>query len=128
MNVLDEFGDQMFGRRIRLRVLLWAAEQPDAFNQSQAARGIDYSASGEVAKELERLVRLGMLTKFGREPRVGPQRYMRSEHPGWAIAEAARVAIKKISRMQEEEPDMAQVGGGGTTHARVQHVRGNDTA
>lgn len=73
MDALDEYGDQLFGRRIRLRVLLWADEQRDVFNQSEAAKGVEYSSSGEVAKELERLVRLGMLRKFGRSSRVGPR-------------------------------------------------------
>ena len=73
MDALSEYGDQMFGRRIRLRVLLWAESRRGAFNQSEAAVGVSYSSSGEVAKELERLVRLGMLRKFGRPSRVGPQ-------------------------------------------------------
>ena len=85
----------MFGRRIRLRVLLWAESRRDAFNQSEAAVGVSYSSSGEVAKELERLVRLGMLRKFGRPSRVGPQNYLRVEHPGWAIAVAARAAVEQ---------------------------------
>jgi hypothetical protein len=87
------YGEELFGRRIRLRVLLWAHKQKQAFNQSEASKGVDYSSSGEVAKELERLVRLGMLRKFGRPSRVGPQNYLRVEHPGWGIAGAARVAV-----------------------------------
>ena len=94
-DALSEYGDQMFGRRIRLRVLLWAEARREAFNQSEAAVGVTYSSSGEVAKELERLVRLGMLRKFGRPSRVGPQNYLRVEHPGWAIAVAARAAVEK---------------------------------
>src|SRR5579863_8580263 len=92
-DVLSEYGNELFGRRIRLRVLLWAESRPEAFNQSEAAAGVAYSSSGEVAKELERLVRLGMLRKFGRPTRVGPQNYLRVEHPGWAIAVAARAAV-----------------------------------
>ena len=93
MDAVDVYGEELFGRRIRLRVLLWAHQQKHAFNQSEASKGVDYSSSGEVAKELERLVRLGMLRKFGRPSRVGPQNYLRVEHPGWAIAGAARVAV-----------------------------------
>ncbi len=93
VDALDVYGEELFGRRIRLRVLLWAHKQKDAFNQSEASKGVDYSSSGEVAKELERLVRLGMLRKFGRPARVGPQNYLRVEHPGWAVAVAARRAV-----------------------------------
>jgi hypothetical protein len=93
VDALEVYGEELFGRRIRLRVLLWAHQQKQAFNQSEASKGVDYSSSGEVAKELERLVRLGMLRKFGRPSRVGPQNYVRVEHPGWAIAGAARTAV-----------------------------------
>ncbi len=108
-DVLAEYGNQMFGRRIRLRVLLWAQTQHEAFNQSEAAVGVSYSSSGEVAKELERLVRLGMLRKFGRPSRVGPQNYLRVEHPGWAIATAARAAVEKgLPELGESGPDRAR--------------------
>lgn len=132
-DALSEYGDLMFGRRIRLRVLLWAHTQDEAFNQSEAAVGVSYSSSGEVAKELERLVRLGMLRKFGRPSRVGPQNYLRVEHPGWAIAVAARAAVDKglpelkEPEHKESEPGSARVGGGGTTAAKVRPVRGNRT-
>ena len=94
MDALEVYGEELFGRRIRLRVLLWAHKQKQPFNQSEASKGVNYSASGEVAKELERLVRLGMLRKFGRPSRVGPQNYLHVEHPGWAIAAAARAAVQ----------------------------------
>jgi len=87
---VDAVGELLFGRRLRLRVLLWASEQPGAFNQSEAARGVGYNSSGEVAKELERLVQLEMLRKFGRPSRVGPQNYLRADHPGWEVADVAR--------------------------------------
>ena len=90
---IDAVGELLFGRRLRLRVLLWAHDQSHAFNQSEAARGVGYSSSGEVAKELERLVQLHMLRKYGRPTRVGPQNYVRAEHPGWTVAEAARIMI-----------------------------------
>lgn len=93
MNPVDVYGQLLFGRRIRLRVLLWVAHRGEVFNQSEAARGVDYSSSGEIAKELERLVELGMVRKFGRESRVGPQKYIRTDHPGWRIATAAREAV-----------------------------------
>ena len=90
---VDAVGELLFGRRLRLRVLLWASEQKGAFNQSEAARGVGYNSSGEVAKELERLVQLDMVRKFGRPTRVGPQNYLRADHPGWEIADVARLMV-----------------------------------
>jgi hypothetical protein len=90
---VDAVGELLFGRRLRLRVLLWASKQAGAFNQSEAARGVGYNSSGEVAKELERLVQLDMVRKFGRPTRVGPQNYLRADHPGWEIAEVARLMV-----------------------------------
>lgn len=92
--VTDRYGELLFGRRIRLRVLLWTdAQGQRVFNQSEAARGIDYTATGEVGKELDRLVELGMLRKFSRSGNMGPQRYVRIEHLGWGIARAVRAAV-----------------------------------
>src|SRR5579863_5660934 len=114
-DALSEYGDQMFGRRIRLRVLLWAESRSEAFNQSEAAVGVSYSSSGEVAKELERLVRLGMLRKFGRPAGVGPQNYLRVEHPGWDIATAARGAVEKgLPELGEAVSDRSRGAGRGT--------------
>ena len=124
MDALSEYGDQMFGRRIRLRVLLWAESRHDAFNQSEAAVGVSYSSSGEVAKELERLVRLGMLRKFGRPSRVGPQNYLRVEHPGWAIAVAARAAVQQ-GLPDERDGDGSRAGATGSDRAKVGRVRGD---
>jgi len=99
---VDVVGELLFGRRLRLRVLLWAVEQGSAFNQSEAAKGADYNSSGEVAKELERLVQLGMLVKYGRPTRVGPQNYRRVEHPGWDVADAARRMVEAESSSPQE--------------------------
>jgi hypothetical protein len=130
MDALDVYGDQLFGRRIRLRVLLWADRQKQAFNQSEASKGVDYSSSGEVAKELERLVRLGMLRKFGRPARVGPQNYVRVEHPGWAIASAARAAVnaglKDEGDPHEDEPRSLRERGRPGAAARLVDGRGED--
>lgn len=123
MDALSEYGDQMFGRRLRLRVLLWSQSQREAFNQSEAAVGVAYSSSGEVAKELERLVRLGMLRKFGRPSRVGPQNYLRVEHPGWAIAVAARAAVDK--GLPEEHDAERDPLGAPVSRTTVGHVRGD---
>src|SRR5580700_11829784 len=127
-DALSEYGELMFGRRIRLRVLLWAETRHEAFNQSEAAVGVSYSSSGEVAKELERLVRLGMLRKFGRPARVGPQNYLRVDHPGWAIATAARAAVEKgLPDVATTEPGPARVGSRRTAPAGIRHVRGDGT-
>jgi len=124
VDALDVYGDQLFGRRIRLRVLLWAHTQKKAFNQSEASKGVDYSSSGEVAKELERLVRLGMLRKFGRPSRVGPQNYLRVEHPGWAIAAAARTAVR--AGLKDEHDDEADRDDSADTPGRSGRDHGPD--
>src|SRR5579862_589742 len=105
---VDAYGELVFGRRLRLHVLLWVAEQDEVFNQSQASVGVGYSSSGEVGKELERLVALEMVRKFGRPTRVGPQNYARiADHPGWLIAEAARTAIAATSLAGDDTDDQA---------------------
>lgn len=96
-DVVGVFGDQMFGRRIRLRLLLWVNDQDAPFNQSQAARGIAYGSSGEVAKELARLVKLGMVRKLRRVSKVGPQNYRRLDHPAWAIVDTASEVMDGLS-------------------------------
>ena len=113
---VDAVGELLFGRRLRLRVLLWASEQTGAFNQSEAARGVGYSSSGEVAKELERLVELDMLRKYGRPTRVGPQNYVQAAHPGWDVAEAAR-------RMVNAEAPRLDVGAPGFQCLRAHQPR-----
>jgi hypothetical protein len=125
---VDVVGDLLFGRRLRLRVLLWASNQTRAFNQSEAARGVDYNSSGEVAKELERLVHLEMLQKFGRPSRVGPQNYLRiQDHPGWGIATAARKMIDgETSQPQEGDSAVGVlevVDGRGQPHGPRKGVR-----
>lgn len=133
MDALEVYGEELFGRRIRLRVLLWAHKQRQAFNQSEASKGVDYSSSGEVAKELERLVRLGMLRKFGRPSRVGPQNYLRVEHPGWAIAAAARAAVhaglkdaQDENDDEQDEPDPTRVVRRPDAPVRLPDVRRDD--
>jgi len=110
---VDEVGELLFGRRLRLRVLLWAFAQDDVFNQSEAAKGVGYNSSGEVAKELERLVQLEMLVKFGRPSRVGPQNYRRVDHLGWGVADAARRMVEAdpaSPREHERERERGRVG------------------
>jgi hypothetical protein len=100
---VDVVGELLFGRRLRLRVMLWVADQTSTFNQSEAARGVGYNSSGEVAKELERLVALDMLRKYGRPTRVGPQNYVRAEHLGWGVVEAARRMVEMVEAEQADE-------------------------
>lgn len=129
MDPVEAYGELIFGRRLRLRVLLWARLQTGTFNQSEAAKGVDYSSTGEVAKELERLVQLGMLRKFGRVQRVGPQNYMQVDHPGWAVVAAAQRAVDiglPDDGLPEEdeteatpEPAPGLAGRGGRSHDGV---------
>ncbi len=115
---VDDLGELLFGRRLRLRVLLWAFGQDDVFNQSEAAKGVGYHSSGEVAKELERLVQLEMLVKFGRPSRVGPQNYRRVDHLGWGVADAAR-------RMVEADPSSPQERERGHGRAGLEALEGD---
>lgn len=91
MYTLDQVGDRLFGRVLRLRVARWVLLSEDAsFFQSQAAIGVGYSSPGEVAKELERLVDLGMVLK--NEPSAGDRRqyYTRVDDcPLWEVVRAA---------------------------------------
>jgi hypothetical protein len=122
VGALEVYGEELFGRRIRLRVLLWAHKQKQPFNQSEASKGVNYSASGEVAKELERLVRLGMLRKFGRPSRVGPQNYLHVEHPGWAIAAAARTAVQAgLTDAADERDESHEKRGRDENRGNVDH-------
>jgi hypothetical protein len=106
----ETLGDLLFGRKLRLRVLLWASEQDREFHQSQAAHGVNYSSTGEVAKELERLTQLGMLRKLGRTGRVGPQNYLRlAGHPGWEIARAAVETMAFMEVEDSEDGELAQL-------------------
>ena len=34
-----------------------------------------------------------MLRKYGRPTRVGPQNYVRTDHAGWGVADAARTLV-----------------------------------
>lgn len=117
-DAVDVIGELLFGRRLRLRVLLWASEQSHAFNQSEASRGIGYSSSGEVAKELERLVQLRMLTKYGRPSRVGPQNYRRTNHVGWEVAATARRMIDAVPSDPERSDVPLEVVGVGEGRGR----------
>jgi hypothetical protein len=79
----DEVGREMFGRRCRLGLALWIQrrEQP-RFYQSEPPK--DVINQSDAAKELARLVRLGMLT----EERSEAERrvyYVRTENPLWRI-------------------------------------------
>lgn len=109
MDAVAKWGELLFGRPLRLRVLLWVWEQGEKeFHQSDAARGVEYSSTSEVGKELDRLCRLGMLVKYGRPNRLGPQYYRPDlSHLGWGIAAAAAVTVSGTS-----EEDDAGIGDG----------------
>jgi hypothetical protein len=89
---VDEVGDLLFGRKLRLRLALWVLRRDDRFYQAEAAKGVNYSASA-VADELDRLVELGMLA--GQPAESGDRRryYKKLDHPLWAIIEAVDAAV-----------------------------------
>ncbi len=104
---MDAVGGELFGRAIRLRLLVWVRSQNEAFFQSQAARAIDYSGVSAVAKELDMLERLGMVRKFGRPNRVGRQNYLREDSPLWSVVDATVAAIGRLA----SDAEWAEEGG-----------------
>jgi DNA-binding MarR family transcriptional regulator len=89
---VETLGHTLFGRRLRLRVLLWVLNvDGGTFFLTEAAQGIGYSASG-VRDELERLVDLGMLR---RDAGMADRRvyYTRTGSPLWRIIDATRLAL-----------------------------------
>lgn len=92
-------GKGLFGRSLRLRVALWALSR-EAFFQSEAVVGVDYSASG-VSAELDRLVDLGMLQRF---IGAGDRRvwYSRTDSALWGIIDAAKRAVEMLDHAPEE--------------------------
>jgi hypothetical protein len=84
---IDEVGRLLFGRPCRLALALWIVrrEKPD-FYQSEPPREV--ILQGDLAKELGRLVHLGMLA----EERPDDSRrvyYIRTDSPLWRIFQAA---------------------------------------
>ncbi|MEM7093169.1 MAG: hypothetical protein AAF567_09220 [Actinomycetota bacterium] len=63
---MEQVGKILFGRPLRLRVLLYVLERLDddaaSFYQKEAAQAVDYGASA-VTTELDRLIDLGMLAR-----------------------------------------------------------------
>jgi hypothetical protein len=86
-----EVGKELFGRPCRLALALWIAGLPKSrFYQSEPPREV--ILQGDAAKELRRLVRLGMLDE------VHPDEarrvyYDRTDSPLWKIIEAAAVVV-----------------------------------
>jgi hypothetical protein len=83
----NEVGDLLFGRPCRLALALWIVRRDKpSFFQSEPPR--DVIVQSAVAKELSRLVRLGMLEE---ERRDDSRRvyYHRTSCPLWKIIEAA---------------------------------------
>jgi hypothetical protein len=88
---VNEIGKLLFGRPCRLALALWIVrrEKP-RFYQSEPPREV--ILPGDLAKELSRLVRLGMLHE---ERRDDSRRvyYDRTDSPLWKIIEAAADVI-----------------------------------
>src|SRR5882724_545961 len=88
---VETVGKELFGRPCRLALALWiAGHHKPRFYQSEPPREV--ILQGEAAKELGRLVRLGMLE----EERPDDARrvyYVRTSSPLWKIIEAAAEAI-----------------------------------
>ncbi|MEP7223755.1 MAG: hypothetical protein ABI783_02190 [Actinomycetota bacterium] len=90
---LAALGEGLFGRALRLRVAYWVMSREDpSFFQTEAVTGVGYAASG-VVQELNRLVRLGMITRHEKTPGDRRLYYTRSESPLWKIVHAAAAAV-----------------------------------
>jgi len=88
---VKEVGKELFGRPCRLALALWVLEQHKSrFYQSEPPREV--ILQGEVAKELRRLVRLGMLEEL-RPDDARRVYYDRTDSPLWKIIEAAADAV-----------------------------------
>lgn len=97
---MERVGGILFGRRLRLRVAFWVLDWLEQdrgpFYQTQAALGVEYSASS-VAQELDRLIDLGMVTPL--ETTSGASRrsyFLPLPHPLWDVIRVAREAIDQI--------------------------------
>ncbi len=102
--MVDAVGDQLFGRALRLRVLLWVRDHTAVFFQGEAARGVEYSQAA-VAKELATLEALGMVRKFGRPNNAGRQNYLAVDSPLWAVVDAARAAMEvQAEELRRSQP------------------------
>jgi len=96
----NEIGKLLFGRRCRLALALWVVRHDKPrFYQSEPPREV--ILPGDVAKELGRLIRLGMLD----EERPDDARrvyYHRTDSPLWKIIEAAADVISPSGNPGEE--------------------------
>jgi hypothetical protein len=104
---VDEVGRLLFGRPCRLTLALWVVRHGKGrFYQSEPPR--DVILQSDAAKELGRLVRLGMLI----EERPDDARrvyYERTDSPLWKIIQAAADALS-----QDRVPPPPSQGGGDT--------------
>ena len=91
---VDTVGKELFGRPCRLALALWiAGHHKPRFYQSEPPREV--ILQGDLAKELGRLVRLGMLE----EERPDDARrvyYYRTDSPLWRIIEAAADVVDPL--------------------------------
>jgi hypothetical protein len=93
---VDEVGKLLFGRPCRLALALWIVRHDKPrFYQSEPPREV--IRQSDLADELSRLVRLGMLEE---ERRDDARRiyYDRTDSPLWAIIEAAAEVIGPSER------------------------------
>lgn len=102
MPSVEFVGKQLFGRPLRLRVLIWVMNRSDPFCKSEASKGVGYSSTTAVIAELSRLEALGMIEAV--KPVVTSRRhdYKKVDHPFWdpvrAIATSAIVTTDKPKR------------------------------
>jgi DNA-binding MarR family transcriptional regulator len=91
---IAEISRLLFGRPLRLVLLVWILERPDtAFFQSEPARALGCSTSN-VVEELGRFLELGLVSEVPRTDGERRQYYLRDDgNPLWTIVRAAALAV-----------------------------------
>ncbi|HEY5358001.1 MAG TPA: hypothetical protein VIJ82_10015 [Streptosporangiaceae bacterium] len=99
---VSEVGKQLFGRPCRLALALWIVRRDKPrFYQSEPPREV--ILQGDLASELGRLVRLGMLDED--RPDDGRRVYYnRTDSPLWKIIQAASEVLKPDEDRPAESP------------------------
>lgn len=94
---LDDFGELLFGRPLRLRTLLWVSRHvPDdnEFGQAQVATGLGYRTD-YVGDELDRMCELGLIKRLRPRTRRAPKRFRKAPTPLWAALESLFLAMEE---------------------------------
>jgi hypothetical protein len=94
----EEISALMFGRAMRLPVLLWLRQRNDPSMYLTEARNATGYEAQHLADELERLAKLGMVSKLERQRKNDRQYFVRNDgSPLWSIVDAAGTALSNAA-------------------------------